>query len=482
MSKTQYCESCGKECSIQESQVGRKVRCSCGHVFVANSSGGANIIVDTIADVAGLERVKGFSWKNLFAEVFRSHTEEELERHWSAGSVGNIPTIDKVDSSWPQPWVFVRVFFLTLLAYGLLYFGWAYWTNINLIPGLIALGSFAVPFSLVIFFFEMNVRKNVSFHLAVKAFFVGGTLSLITSLFMSDVTTALGLDWLKASAAGIAEEPGKILAVIIFVRSARYGYILNGLLFGAAVGAGFAAFESAGYAMKTLLISVIEQAVASEEVGQVSIKSENFAPMFNIILTRAWLVGLAGHVLWTGMSAGALWRVKGSRPFHWSMLLDFRFLRIFVIAVACHMIWNSTWNPTIVTPHDKRILLGIICWGVIFAMIQSGLNQIRREQENYRAVPASATATAFRPATRREDSAEAGLGPVIQEQAAYVKTLTTPIVILQQEISALEKKRDKDHLNIQDKIDASTERETHRETPTFSQRAWKKYYKKDQSE
>ena len=483
---TQFCESCGKEHSPHNFQIGQKVRCACGHIFIANQEK-TNLVADTIADVAGLEHAEGFSWKNLFAEVFRSHSEEELDRHWSAGSVGNIPTIDKVDASWPRPWVFVRVFLFTLLAFGLLYFGWTQWENPNLIPGLIVLGSFAVPFSLVIFFFEMNARKNVSFSLAIKAFFVGGTLSLITSLFMFQVTTSLGLGWLGASVAGIAEEIGKILAVIIVVRSARYGYILNGLLFGAAVGAGFAAFESAGYALTALLSGVIANSIvnaetimktlAGAEAGQIpellaaimgAIMSKSIAPMFDSILTRAWLTGFAGHVLWTGMAAGALWHDKGSRHFAWSMLLDYRFLRIFVIAVACHMVWNSSWTPIILTQYDKYILLGIIGWGIIFAMIQSGLNQLRREQENYQAIFADGPHLS----TRSEESAEAGLDTVIQQQAVYVKLLAAPRVT----------PRGNDHLNIQDKIDASAEREIHRETPTFSQRAWKKYYKKDQQD
>ena len=47
---------------------------------------------------------------------------------------------------------------------------------------------------------------------------------------------------------GVLEETGKALALLVVVGSLRYRWQLNGLLFGAAVGAGFAGFESAGYA------------------------------------------------------------------------------------------------------------------------------------------------------------------------------------------------------------------------------------------
>ncbi|MFK9090737.1 PrsW family glutamic-type intramembrane protease [Bacillus salipaludis] len=57
---------------------------------------------------------------------------------------------------------------------------------------------------------------------------------------------------------GIAEELAKAVTVIYFVRRLKYKYILNGLLLGAAVGAGFAAFETAGYALRGLLSGNIQ--------------------------------------------------------------------------------------------------------------------------------------------------------------------------------------------------------------------------------
>ena len=45
--------------------------------------------------------------------------------------------------------------------------------------------------------------------------------------------------------AGVVEEVAKLLTVVVVMRSTRYKYILNGILFGATVGAGFAAFETA---------------------------------------------------------------------------------------------------------------------------------------------------------------------------------------------------------------------------------------------
>src|SRR5258708_15844184 len=79
---------------------------------------------------------------------------------------------------------------------------------------------------------------------------LGGMASVFISLLGYNVSR---LDWLGASSAGIIEELGKLAALILIARGPRYKYILNGLLFGAAVGAGFAAFESAGYAFPAIL-------------------------------------------------------------------------------------------------------------------------------------------------------------------------------------------------------------------------------------
>jgi RsiW-degrading membrane proteinase PrsW (M82 family) len=46
------------------------------------------------------------------------------------------------------------------------------------------------------------------------------------------------------------------------------------------------------------------------------------------------------HIVWTAMSAAALWKVKGDQPFTFDMVQDSRFLRVFGIAVVLHMLWS----------------------------------------------------------------------------------------------------------------------------------------------
>jgi RsiW-degrading membrane proteinase PrsW (M82 family) len=157
---------------------------------------------------------------------------------------------------------------------------------------------------------------------------------------------------------GVMEEAGKVAALLLIVNKLKYRWILNGMLFGAAVGAGFAAFESAGYAYG-----------AGTTWGDQA--------MLHSITTRGLLCICGGHVLWCSLTGAALWRVRGERKFDWAMLTDPRFLRIYGLCAAMHAIWDSPlsemWNL-------KFIVLGFVVWVAILSFIQMGLKQVREAQ------------------------------------------------------------------------------------------------------
>jgi RsiW-degrading membrane proteinase PrsW (M82 family) len=398
-----------------------------------------------------------FSWRELFSEVFRKHTEEELEQHWTAGTIGNIPTITGIDADWPKPWLFVRVFGLSLLVYLILLFGWIRFLNVNLLPGLLVLGTVAIPLSVLIFFFEMNARRNISMFLLTKMMFLGGVVSLVFSLFMFLVAEWAGLSWLGASVAGIAEEIGKLCAVLVVANSLRYPYILNGLLFGAAVGTGFAVFESAGYALTGMLSETVNH-FSSNSAGNAPLLLKISDSMFEVVNQRG-IFSPFGHVIWTAMTAGALWMVKGARKFEFNMLADFRFLRVFIAAMLLHGLWNAPWQVAIVTAWDKYLLLGVIGWGIVFYLIRCGLQQLAEEQARNGETPEQ----------------EPGVSEVIRIQSVYAGELRKASC----PAPAAPERFGYDHLNIAAKTRESKAREHTRERPDFSKRAWKKYYSRD---
>ena len=60
-------------------------------------------------DFAGLEKLEGFSLREMFSEVFRHRSPEETEEWFLVGTHRTTPGIEQVQSDWPKPWFFARV-------------------------------------------------------------------------------------------------------------------------------------------------------------------------------------------------------------------------------------------------------------------------------------------------------------------------------------------------------------------------------------
>lgn len=103
-----------------------------------------------------------------------------------------------------------------------------------------------------------------------------------------------------------------------------------------------------------------------------------------VIHLRAFLSPF-GHVAWTAIAAGALWRVKGDRPLGVKMLVDPRFLKPFCIPVVLHMIWNAPLPSPL---YARHLAVGVVGWMVVFGLVQEGLRQVRSVQAARRATRA----------------------------------------------------------------------------------------------
>ena len=211
---------------------------------------------------------------------------------------------------------------------------------------------------------------------------------MVGKLFLAGAVVSLGVALLEYSLpifqlgtweAGIVEEVAKLLTVVVIMRSVRYKYILNGILFGATVGAGFACFETAGYALERRLPGgLAARGVQNGATSAVAMQS-GVSAMLSILLLRGILAPL-GHVAWTAIAAGAFWRVKGDKPFSVSMLFDHRFLRAFLIPVSLHAIWDAPWQLPF---YGNDILTGLVSWYVVFGLVQQGLHQVKDEQKTH---------------------------------------------------------------------------------------------------
>ena len=209
--------------------------------------------INSLNEYVGNDRPADLNWKVLFSDVFKSHTTEEAETIFICGTKLTTPVPSEVSKDWPRPWLYGRVFLMFAIAFILLWMCCSMFGNPNALPGLIVVGSFTVPLSTLILFLELNAWRNISMYHVLQTFLVGGCASLVATLFLFSFFGAQELDFFGAFMTGFIEETGKAVIVFYFLKKLNMLSILGGLLIGAAVGAGFAAFESAGYAMNFLL-------------------------------------------------------------------------------------------------------------------------------------------------------------------------------------------------------------------------------------
>lgn len=293
--------------------------------------------------------------RDVFSAVFKKHSKEEGEILFISGTRLTTPDEAAIPTSWPKPWLFSRVFLVFAVTYIFLYIGTYVFQNINTIPGLIIIGSFAVPFSLLIFFWEVNAPRNISIYEVSRMFFIGGTSSLVITLFLYSFVPITGMSVVGSVFVGAIEEIGKLVIIAYFIRRLNPKYILNGLLIGATIGAGFAAFESAGYVF----------AFGVTQGSQV---------MLDTLFTRAW-TAVGTHTVWAAISGAALVYVKGEHRLRREHIFRGAFLRLFAVPIILHAVWDIP----IGFMHNLRfILLIVVAWVFIFTFINAGLKQILR--------------------------------------------------------------------------------------------------------
>ncbi len=295
--------------------------------------------------------------KDVFSDVFKKHTKEDAEKLFISGTTLTTPDERDISTSWPKPWLFGRVFLVLAATFILLYIATDVFENLNAVPGMIIIGSFAAPTSLLIMFWEMNAPRNISFYEVGKMFFVGGAASIVITLILYEVFPVYDIDFTSAIVIGVVEEIGKLAIILYFIRKVNPKYILNGLLIGAAIGAGFAAFESAGYAYRSGIF-----------LGE--------SAMLDIIFMRGWM-SIGTHAAWSAIAGAAVVYVKRNEPLTSDHILHADFLKLFAVPIVLHAVWDMPLEAL----HNFYfifIVLIIVAWIFIFSLISAGLKQIVR--------------------------------------------------------------------------------------------------------
>ncbi|PZE27111.1 PrsW family intramembrane metalloprotease [Curtobacterium sp. MCBD17_028] len=190
--------------------------------------------------------------------------------------------------------------------------------NTNLVPTIILLGSFLVPFTVVLFVIE-RVTGTVSTMQLIVAFFVGGILGVLGA---SVLEANLHQNVFLYIAVGFVEEFVKGVLLLFVGWRVRPKTARQGALLGATVGAGFAAFESAGYAFNA---AITQQGIDLFSLLQTEVIRAVLSPV--------------GHVLWTAILGAVIFGLAhGSQRIRWSWLV----LVAYVGVALLHGLWDST--------------------------------------------------------------------------------------------------------------------------------------------
>lgn len=190
--------------------------------------------------------------------------------------------------------------------------------NPNLIPTLVLLGSFLVPVTFVVWAFERRDTGELTPVLVFSTFLTGGILGVLAA----SVLEAYLLNpsaWLFAGV-GLIEEAVKLGALALLTRHLATKTVRDGMILGAAVGFGFAAFESAGYAFTALF----------------TVDGLSLMQLVETELLRG-LLSPVGHGLWAAILGGVLF--SSSTRTHFA--ITGRLILAYLGVSALHALWDS---------------------------------------------------------------------------------------------------------------------------------------------
>ncbi|MGN0867513.1 MAG: PrsW family intramembrane metalloprotease [Oligosphaeraceae bacterium] len=307
----------------------------------------------TDAALKGLEmeklQVKGLS--GFFAQLFKHHTWDEVENLCCVGSPSTTPALTAIPTTWPTPWLFLRVAAVTLIAAFLLYWRAEDLGQTVIFP-LLLTGIAGLQCAVMLLFWEMNAPRNISLIQVGKCIAVGGFLSIFfTLLFLKIFGEYENPIW-----AGPVEETMKLIALCFFAGNKRYSYKINGLILGAAVGTGFAILEDGYYF---------------------------FATGAELVMWERALYSLVGHALFTALTGAAYWRVKELQIPLVNRIFSPKFLVPFIVGVGLHMFNNSS-----LLKDEFLLKIGImfvVGYFFVLVLLQEGLKEIWMLQKNVEA-------------------------------------------------------------------------------------------------
>lgn len=199
----------------------------------------------------------------------------------------------------------------------------------TVVPTVILIGSFLMPVTFLTWVFERQhdtstARDSAPTALTARrvalAFLVSGIFGISIAAVLETYLLA-NHPWIFYGGVALIEELIKAVLIVIVARGLPRYLRRDGMVLGAAVGFGFAAFESAGYAFNTI------------------IQAHNVE--LSLIVETEAVRGLLtpfGHGLWTALVGGALFYAAARNRNRFRITGNVA--GWFVVAVVLHAVWD----------------------------------------------------------------------------------------------------------------------------------------------
>lgn len=297
---------------------------------------------------------KKLTWREILRTGKKNHRSADLDYAMIAGtSLDTVNTETGMLQKWQQPWLYLRVLgaggalsgiLLAAVAVNILVLG------ISLLPALnllfVVVPPCVVPLTLMVLFWELNAPRDISLVQLLGYFFVGGVLSLVFTLLLHLFLPGNAI-------APVTEEPAKLLASLLLLkrlyRKNRWVFGFSGLALGAAVGAGFAAFESAQYAYNCLPQGMITVGGSLTQAGVMLLDWESLVAVTCNLLLRN-ICAVCGHVMYCAPYACVTARNMAGNGKALRGVASPDFWAVFLISALCHGLWNMVPNLLFLIP------------------------------------------------------------------------------------------------------------------------------------
>jgi RsiW-degrading membrane proteinase PrsW (M82 family) len=200
--------------------------------------------------------------------------------------------------------------------------------NLALLPAIAIVGAGTVPLSIVLRNGQRRAGTGLRLDDLFYAFLIGGTVGiLLGGVFDGEVERLLGRGGILLLA-GFVEEAAKAAALLWVARRVKARSMRSGIYLGAAVGAGFATFETTFYAMNGLLTG--DTANTLRDLPRV------VAAVAGTEVYRAVLSPFM-HITWTAILGGVLFAATRNGRFR----LTAGVLGTYALVATLHGFWDG---------------------------------------------------------------------------------------------------------------------------------------------